>query len=79
MFDAYGLLPKFASISMLPFSPHLSRSLTIPLVLLAALFTFTPTLAQDAANEFGAGDDVVVEVDDVVAAPADAGGDGFFY
>jgi|TARA_B110000495_G_C23016329_1_gene602055 biopolymer transport protein ExbB len=76
MFDAYGLLPKFASISMLPFSPHLSRSLTIPLVLLAALFTFTPALAQDAANEFGAGEDEVAVVDEVVAAPADAGGDG---
>ncbi|MDB4394217.1 MotA/TolQ/ExbB proton channel family protein [Rhodopirellula sp.] len=39
-------------------------------VLLAAMFTFTPAFAQDAADEFGAAEEDVVEVVDEPAAPA---------
>ena len=77
MFDACGLLPSFASVSLLRPSLYLSRSLTIPLVLLAAFFTFTPTQAQDA--EFGGVDEeevVEAAVDPAPDAPADAGGGG---
>ena len=75
MFDACGLLPSFASVSLLRPSPSLSRSLMIPLGLLVALFTFTPVHAQDA--EFGDEDEAVVvapATDPVPDAPADAGG-----
>ena len=80
MFDACGLLPSFASLPQLPCSLSLSRSITITVVLLAAMFTFTPAFAQDAADEFGAAEEDVVEVVDEPAAPAagnaDAGGGG---
>ena len=56
MFDACGL-PSFASVSLLRPSPTLSRSFMIPLVLLAALFTFNSAQAQDA--EFGGDEEVV--------------------
>lgn len=80
MFDACGLLPSFASLPQLPCSLSLSRSITITVVLLAAMFTFTPAFAQDAADEFGAAEEDVVEVVDEPAAPAagnaDAGAGG---
>lgn len=85
MFDACGLLPSFASLPQLPCSLSLSRSMTMTVVLLAAMFTFTPAFAQDAADEFGAAEEDVVEVVDEPAAPAagnadagnaDAGGGG---
>lgn len=80
MFDACGLLPSFASLPQLPCSLSLSRSITITVVLLAAMFTFTPAFAQDAADEFGAAEEDVVEVVDEPAAPAagnaEAGGGG---
>ncbi|MCH1441063.1 MAG: MotA/TolQ/ExbB proton channel family protein [Rubripirellula sp.] len=50
------------------------------MVMLAAMFTFTPAFAQDAADEFGGAEEDVVEVVDEPAAPAadnaDAGGGG---
>ncbi|MDB4653999.1 MotA/TolQ/ExbB proton channel family protein [bacterium] len=50
------------------------------MVMLAAMFTFTPAFAQDAADEFGAAEEDVVEVVEEPAAPAaenaDAGGGG---
>ena len=80
MFDACGMLPSFASLHQLPFSHSLSRSLAIVMVMLAAMFTFTPAFAQDAADEFGGAEEDVVEVVDEPAAPAadnaDAGGGG---
>ena len=75
MFDACGL-PSFASVSLLRPSPTLSRSFMIPLVLLAALFTFNSAQAQDA--EFGGDEEVVVEpaADPVPDAPAEAADGG---
>ncbi|MAI30406.1 MAG: biopolymer transporter ExbB [Rhodopirellula sp.] len=74
------MLPSFASLHQLPFSHSLSRSLAIVMVMLAAMFTFTPAFAQDAADEFGGAEEDVVEVVDEPAAPAadnaDAGGGG---
>ncbi len=70
MFDACGMLPSFASLHQLPFSHSLSRSLAIVMVMLAAMFTFTPAFAQDAADEFGGAAEDVVEVVEEPAAPA---------
>ena len=83
MFDACGLLSSFAFVPQLPCSHSLSRSLPIMVIMLAAMFTFTPAFAQDAADEFGGAEDDVVEVVEEAAAPAadeadgaDAGGGG---
>lgn len=80
MFDACEMLLSFASRPQLPFCHSSSRSLAIGVVVLAAMFTFTPAFAQDAADEFGAAEDDVVEVVEEPAAPAadnvDAGGGG---
>lgn len=83
MFDACGMLPSFASLSQLPCSRLLPKSIAVVAVMLAAVFTFTPASAQDAADEFGAAEEDVVEVVDEPAAPAadnvdnaDAGGGG---
>ena len=70
MFDACGMLPSFASLPQLPFSHSLSRSLAIMVVMLAAMFTYTPAFAQDAADEFGGAEEDVVEVVEEPAAPA---------
>ncbi|MGI9441867.1 MAG: hypothetical protein ACR2N1_05340, partial [Rubripirellula sp.] len=70
MFDACGMLPSFASLPQLPFSHPLSRSLAIMMVMLAAMFTYTPAFAQDAADEFGGAEEDVVEVVEEPAAPA---------
>ena len=76
MFDACGMLPSFASLPQLPFSLSPSRSLAVTMVLLAAMFTLTPAFAQDAADEFGAPEeDVVEEVVEGPAADADADAD----
>ena len=78
MFDACGMLPRFASLNQLPCSHLLARSITIPVFLLAAMFTFTSAFAQDqgAEDEFGGGE-VEVVVDEPAAPAADAGaGDG---
>ena len=75
MFDACGMLPSFASLPQLPFSHSLSRSLAILMVMLAAMFTYTPAFAQDAADEFGGAAEDVVEVVEEPAAPADANAD----
>ena len=40
------------------------------MVMLAAMFTFTPAFAQDAADEFGGAEEDVVEVVEEPAAPA---------
>ena len=45
-------------------------------IMLAAMFTFTPAFAQDAADEFGGAEDDVVEVVEEPAAPAADGADG---
>jgi len=80
MFDACGILPSFASLPQLPCSHPFSRSLAIMMVMLAAMFTFTPAFAQDAADEFGGAEEDVVEVVEEPAAPAadnaDAGAAG---
>ncbi|MAI72603.1 MAG: biopolymer transporter ExbB [Rhodopirellula sp.] len=69
------MLPSFASLPQLPFSHSLSRSLAILMVMLAAMFTYTPAFAQDAADEFGGAAEDVVEVVEEPAAPADANAD----
>jgi biopolymer transport protein ExbB len=76
MFDACGMLPSFASLPQLPCSLSPSRSFAVTMVLLAAMFTLTPAFAQDAADEFGAPEEDVVEevVEEPVAPAADAGG-----
>ena len=76
MFDACGLLSSFAFVPQLPCSHSLSRSLPIMVIMLAAMFTFTPAFAQDAADEFGGAEDDVVEVVEEPAAPAADGADG---
>ncbi len=76
MFDACGFLPSFAFVPQLPCSHSLSRSLPIMVIMLAAMFTFTPAFAQDAADEFGGAEDDVVEVVEEPAAPAADGADG---
>ena len=75
MFDACGMLPRFASLHQLPCSHLLARSIKIPVFLLAAMFTFTSAFAQDqgAEDEFGGGEEVVV--DEPAAPAADAGAD----
>ncbi len=45
------------------------------MVMLAAMFTYTPAFAQDAADEFGGAAEDVVEVVEEPAAPADANAD----
>lgn len=79
MFDACGMLPSFASFPKLPCSHLLSRSLAIVMVMLAAMFMYSPAFAQDAADEFGGAEEDVVEVVEEPAAPAadnaDAGAD----
>jgi len=81
MFDACGMLPSFVSLPQLPYSHSLSRSLAILMVMLAAMFSYTPAFAQDAADEFGGAEEDVVEVVEEPAADnanananADAGG-----
>lgn len=81
MFDACGMLPSFASFHQLPYSHLLTRSITIPVFLLAAMFTFTPAFAQDegAEAEFGAVEEEVVDPAPPAAdadADADAGDGG---
>lgn len=76
MFDACGFLPSFAFVPQLPCSHSLSRSLPIMVIMLAAMVTFTPAFAQDAADEFGGAEDDVVEVVEEPAAPAADGADG---
>ena len=78
MFDACGILPRFVCFPQLPCARSMMRTFTIAVVLLAAVFSFSPVIAQDVENEFGGGDEVVVEEQPADAGPApgnaDAGG-----
>ena len=75
MFDACGILPRFASFPQLPCARSMMRPFTIAVVLLAAMFSFSPVIAQDVENEFGGGDEVVVEEQPADAGPAPGNAD----